>query len=62
MRKENYLICMINKDIIDLRIPFPFLNFPIYTTTLEYSLKYIIFNFIFPNDSFNIEFLDISKM
>jgi hypothetical protein len=41
MRKENYLIALINKDILDLHIPFPFLRKSILLTkTIEWGLTY----------------------
>ena len=41
MRKENYLIALINKDILDLHIPFPFLRNSVFITkTIEWGLTY----------------------
>lgn len=53
MRKENYLIALVNKDILDLSIPLPsiflslFSNKSVLTRTLEWNLKLCINNFIF---------------
>lgn len=63
MRKENYMIALINKEVLDLSIPIlnvsnPSLflnNFNIFTTksvltkTLEWNLKLCINNFVFNN-------------
>lgn len=63
MRKENYMIALINKEVLDLSIPIlnvsnPNLflnNFNIFTTksvltkTLEWNLKLCINNFVFNN-------------
>lgn len=53
MRKENYMIALINKDVLDLSIPVPvFLNSifsgrSVLTRTLEWNLKLCINNFVF---------------
>lgn len=53
MRKENYLIALVNKDILDLSIPVPsffksfFSNKSVLTRTLEWNIKLCINNFIF---------------
>ncbi|PRP86837.1 autophagy protein 9 [Planoprotostelium fungivorum] len=48
MRKENYLITMINKDILNLEIPFiPGASTSVVTKTLEWALSLTIFNYIF---------------
>lgn len=50
MRKENYFIALINKDIINLDLKFGPLslnNSNLLTKTLEWNLKLCIFNFIF---------------
>lgn len=53
MRKENYLIALVNKDVLDLSIPVPsfllsfFSNKSVLTRTLEWNLKLCINNFIF---------------
>lgn len=56
MRKENYMIALVNKDIMDLSIPVPpiarsvFSNKAVLTRTLEWNLKICINNFMF-NDN-----------
>ncbi|CUM67680.1 uncharacterized protein PRCAT00005382001 [Priceomyces carsonii] len=56
MRKENYMIALVNKDIFDLSINLPFLpssinsffsSKSVLTRTLEWNLKLCINNFIF---------------
>lgn len=60
MRKENYMIALINKDVLDLSIPTPsFLgnilsSKAVLTRTLEWNLKLCINNFIF-NESGQIK-------
>lgn len=58
MRKENYMIALINKDILDLSLPLPlpnplknfFSNKAVLTKTLEWNLKLCINNFIFNHE------------
>ena len=48
MRKQNYFIAMINKDILDMTLPIPFLrNRQLYTRTLEWNLDYCIMEYVF---------------
>lgn len=47
MRKENYLIAMINKNILDLSLPIPFYNEPFLTRTLEWNLSLCVMDFVF---------------
>lgn len=53
MRKENYMIAIINKNVLDLGIPVPsvlsgiFTSKSVLTRTLEWNLKLCINNFIF---------------
>ncbi|KAL1841019.1 hypothetical protein VTJ49DRAFT_4978 [Mycothermus thermophilus] len=48
MRRENYLIAMFNKDILNLSIPLPFLrNRQLFTRTMEWILKFTILDFVF---------------
>ncbi|GAM18991.1 hypothetical protein SAMD00019534_021660 [Acytostelium subglobosum LB1] len=48
MRKENYIIGMIDRKIFDLSIPFPFLRqYKFITKTLEWSIMYVLYNHIF---------------
>lgn len=65
MRKENYLIALINKDILQLSLPLPFLSKRrVVTKTLEWSLSFCIFGYVFdPNnmDGLNPSVKDPSK-
>lgn len=55
MRRDNYFLAMINKEVIDLRIPFPGLsNRSILTKTMEWNLNYCIMNQIFDPHSFQV--------
>ncbi|KAI1976894.1 autophagy protein atg9 [Ophidiomyces ophidiicola] len=48
MRKENYLIALFNKEILDLTLPVPFLrNRQLYSKTLEWNLNLCILDFVF---------------
>lgn len=48
MRRQNYMIAMINKDVLDLTIPVPFFrNRRLFTRTLEWSIDLCIMDFIF---------------
>lgn len=53
MRKENYLIALVNKDVLDLSIPVPrflgsfFSNKSVLTRTLEWNIKLCVNNFLF---------------
>lgn len=48
MRKENYLIAMINKDILDLSLPLPFLRGrQLFSKTMEWYLHYGILDMAF---------------
>jgi len=43
MRKENYLIAFVNKGVLNLKIPLPFLrNKSVLTKSLVWNLRYII--------------------
>ncbi|KAL2024822.1 hypothetical protein VTK56DRAFT_5643 [Thermocarpiscus australiensis] len=59
MRRENYLIALVNKDILNLTIPFPFLrNRQLLSRTLEWTLMFSILDFVFDNrGQVNQEFL-----
>jgi autophagy-related protein 9 len=59
MRRENYLIALINKDILDLTIPVPFLrNYQFLTETMEWTLMFSILDFVFDEKGqVNKEFL-----
>lgn len=48
MRKENYVIGMFNKDILDLSIPFPYLREKHFLTrTLEWHISLCVLDFVF---------------
>lgn len=52
MRKENYMIALVNKDILDLSVPFAGLlgtasSKLVLTRTLEWNIKLCINNFVF---------------
>lgn len=48
MRRENYLIALFNKDILDLTVPLPFLQGrQIFSRTIEWNLHYCVLDFIF---------------
>ncbi|KAH6606275.1 autophagy-related 9 [Trichoderma cornu-damae] len=48
MRKENYLIAMINKDLLNLSLPFPFLRGrQLFSKTMEWYLHYCILDMAF---------------
>lgn len=48
MRKENYLIALFNKDILDLTLPVPFLrNRQLFSRTLEWNLNLCILDYVF---------------
>ena len=48
MRRENYMIALINKDILDLTLPLPFLkNRQFFSKTLEWNLNLCILDFVF---------------
>lgn len=48
MRKENYLIALFNKDILDLTLPLPFLrNRQLFSRTLEWNLNLCILDYVF---------------
>ena len=48
MRKDNYLIALINKEILDLTLPLPFLkDRQFFSKTLEWNLSLSILDFVF---------------
>ena len=48
MRRDNYLIALINKDILDLTLPIPFLrNKQLFSKTLEWNLSLCILDYVF---------------
>jgi len=59
MRRENYLIALINKDILNLTIPLPFLrNRQLFSRTMEWILGFTILDFVFDdNGQVNQDFI-----
>ncbi|KAI9796271.1 MAG: autophagy protein atg9 [Candelina submexicana] len=48
MRKENYLIALFNKDILDLTLPVPFLrNRQLFSRTLEWNFGLCVLDYVF---------------
>ena len=48
MRRDNYLIALVNKDILDLTLPVPFLrNRQLFSKTIEWSLSQCILDYVF---------------
>lgn len=48
MRRDNYLIALVNKDILDLTLPVPFFkNRQLFSKTLEWNLSLCILDFVF---------------
>ncbi|KAF1834289.1 APG9-domain-containing protein [Decorospora gaudefroyi] len=60
MRRDNYLIALFNKEILDVTVPLPFLgNRYIFSETTRWHVNLAIMDFVFsgPNGQFNPEFL-----
>lgn len=48
MRRDNYFIALFNKEILDLRLPIPFLqDRQFFSSTMEWNLNYCIFDLVF---------------
>ena len=48
MRKDNYMIALVNKDILDLRLPIPFLgNRQLFSKTMQWNLSLCILDHVF---------------
>ncbi|CAG8401796.1 unnamed protein product [Penicillium salamii] len=48
MRKENYMIALVNKDILDLTLPIPFLgNRQLFSRTMEWNLNLCVMDYVF---------------
>jgi autophagy-related protein 9 len=48
MRQDNYFIAMINRDVLDLTVPIPFMrNRPLLTRTLEWNINLCIMKYVF---------------
>lgn len=63
MRRENFLIALINKDILDLSIPLPFFNGRQFLSRLlEWTLNFSIMDFVFDErGQVNQEFLKADR-
>jgi len=63
MRTDNYFIVLINKELLNLKIPLPFLHKQQFVTkTLEWGISYTIFNYLFDhNNVINKDVLDPLK-
>ncbi|KAH8727952.1 autophagy-related protein 9 [Phaeosphaeriaceae sp. PMI808] len=60
MRRDNYLIALFNKEILDVTVPIPFLgNRYIFSETTRWHVNLAVMDFIFsgPNGQFNQDFL-----
>lgn len=60
MRRENYLIALFNKEVLDVTVPIPFLgNRYIFSETTRWHVELAILEFVFSgkNGQFNAEFL-----
>lgn len=60
MRRENYLIALFNKEVLDVTVPIPFLgNRYIFSETTSWHVNLAIMEFVFsgPNGQFNQDFL-----
>ena len=48
MRRDNYLIAIINKEVLDMTLPIPFLaNRSLFSKTMEWNLGLCIMDFVF---------------
>jgi autophagy-related protein 9 len=63
MRRDNYLIAMINKDILNLTLPLPLIRGrQLYSRTLEWYLQFSILDLIFDEvGQVNQEFLKANR-
>jgi autophagy-related protein 9 len=60
MRRDNYLIALFNKEILDVTVPLPFLgNRYIFSETTRWHVNLAVMDFVFsgPNGQFNQDFL-----
>jgi autophagy-related protein 9 len=60
MRRDNYLIALFNKEILDVTVPIPFLgNRYIFSETTRWHVNLAVMDFVFsgPNGQFNQDFL-----
>lgn len=63
MRRENFLIALINKDVLDLSIPLPFFNRRQFLSRLlEWTLNFSVMDFVFDErGQVNQEFLKADR-
>ncbi|GJC99824.1 autophagy protein Apg9 [Colletotrichum higginsianum] len=63
MRRENYLIAMMNKDILDLTLPIPFVRkHQFFSRSLEWNLHFAILTYVFDgNNQVHQEFLKADR-
>ncbi|EEY23575.1 conserved hypothetical protein [Verticillium alfalfae VaMs.102] len=63
MRKDNYLIAMINKDVLDMTLPIPFMqNRQFFSGTLQWWLYFSVIDLIFDQSGqVNQEFLKADR-
>ncbi|RMZ82681.1 hypothetical protein DV738_g1448, partial [Chaetothyriales sp. CBS 135597] len=48
MRKDNYMIALINKDILDMSLPIPWMRTrQFFTRTLEWNINWCVMDFVF---------------
>ena len=60
MRRDNYLIALFNKEVLDVTVPIPFLgNRYIFSETTSWHVNLAVMEFVFsgPNGQFNQDFL-----
>lgn len=60
MRRDNYLIALFNKEILDVTVPLPFLGSRyIFSETTRWHVNLAVMDFVFsgPNGQFNQDFL-----
>ncbi|KAH7390601.1 autophagy-related protein 9 [Pyrenochaeta sp. MPI-SDFR-AT-0127] len=60
MRRDNYLIALFNKEILDVTVPLPFLGSKnIFSETTRWHVNLAVMDFVFsgPNGQFNQDFL-----
>lgn len=63
MRKENYFIALVNKDVLDFSLPVPlFGRRTFFSRTLEWYLNFVIIDFVFDHGTqVNQEFLKAQR-
>ncbi|TDZ28085.1 Autophagy-related protein 9 [Colletotrichum spinosum] len=63
MRRDNYLIAMMNKDVIDLTLPIPFMRtHQFFSKSLEWNIHFAVLSFVFDeNNQINQEFLKADR-